>query len=185
MVSVNAMKKGFDLRKSIQAARDEKWTVEKQGRFGARFFQSVLGFGMWYLLPKVPTTYLSLSLINLYWFLSIVGTIMAIIAVGMYLIPALHAWSLRKTFFIETTMDFFFATVWVISFLAGLAQGAGKCSPGSSSDCDQNNWCLAMVFFCAISWLVSLGLDIKTFTSNTWRGGNSEHDNMRSVRRGV
>ncbi|KAI9354592.1 hypothetical protein DFJ73DRAFT_827104 [Zopfochytrium polystomum] len=153
-------------------AKSEKDTrnfpIEKKVRFSNRFFQAVTAFASYYFLGSqnndLMVSHQLWSIVNFNWFLSVAAPCAAGAMVGQYFVPFIvTAWNSRKILTLELLVDTCITILWVACFSGEVYRMAGDCPPGTSHSCDMFNWVLAWNILSAISWFISIGLDIQAF----------------------
>ncbi|KAJ3045680.1 hypothetical protein HDV00_007806 [Rhizophlyctis rosea] len=179
----------WDLKGSLIKARDTRnFTIEKPGRFGARFFQIFCALAAWYFLAQQDDTILTaLNLrptIKAMYFFAIVSPILSVLLILVYVLPIfLKKWTSRRILIIETLLDFLLTICWLAGFIASLVLMGGQCPPATSSACDRFNWAVAWFFFSFMFYSAGLVFDVRTWYQAVFAPQDIDAEVLLDVRR--
>ena len=189
--SFDKLAKAWNLKSTLQKVKDTRnFTVDKTGRFSARFFQIALACFSWYFLSsqdaKIAEKYNIKSITDAMWFFAVTSPIVSIFLVVVYITPWFsHAWTSRRILFVETFCDFFMSLGWLAGFISLVAVVQGKCvpTPGSDNNCVIFNWLVSWLFFSWLAFLAGLFFDGYSLYKGIWAPNDIESEILLDVRR--
>ncbi|KAJ3057005.1 hypothetical protein HK097_001489 [Rhizophlyctis rosea] len=180
----------WDLKGSLIKARDTRnFTIEKPGRFGARFFQIFCALGAWYFLAQQDDALITAQGGHLRQtikaiFFAIVSPIISGLLIAVYLLPVfLKKWTSRRILIIETACDFIITLCWFAGFIASLSQMKGECPPAKSPECDRFNWAVAWFFFSFAFFAAGLTFDVRTWYKAVFEPQEVDAEVLLDIRR--
>ncbi|KAJ3171283.1 hypothetical protein HK101_011269 [Irineochytrium annulatum] len=176
MPELKSLKKGQSGRSGLLGARSNAidsgrdtrhFPIEKKHRFANRFFQAVCAFASYYFLGKqdhaLITSHQLWNVMNLNWFVSICGPIVAAAMIGQYFVTVIITnWNSRKILALELLMDVSFSVLFMVCFIAEIVQ-MGSVNILFALPLYSNKQQMANIISIILSfifWIVAAGFDV-------------------------